>query len=82
MTLHEMSISAIQKALGTGELSAGEIARQTLDAITRINPQLNAWTTITAESECWPKPRISTPCAGKTPSAAAGGHSLRGEKPV
>ncbi|AEN64245.1 amidohydrolase, AtzE family [Enterobacter soli] len=49
MTLHEMSISAIQKALGTGELSAGEIARQTLDAITRINPQLNAWTAITAE---------------------------------
>ncbi|HDR2789216.1 TPA: AtzE family amidohydrolase [Enterobacter asburiae] len=49
MTLHEMSISAIQKALGNGELSAGDIARQTLDAITRINPQLNAWTTITAE---------------------------------
>ncbi len=33
MTLHEMSISAIQKALGTGELSAGEIARQTLESI-------------------------------------------------
>ena len=42
MTLHEMSISAIQHALGAGELSAREIASQTLEAIARVNPQINA----------------------------------------
>ncbi|MEB6576835.1 AtzE family amidohydrolase [Enterobacter quasiroggenkampii] len=47
MTLHEMSISAIQQALSAGELSAHEIARQTLEAIARVNPQINAWTTVT-----------------------------------
>ncbi len=36
MRLHEMSISAIQHALGAGELSAREIARQTLEAIARL----------------------------------------------
>lgn len=47
MTLHEMSISAIQQALSAGELSAHEIARQTLEAIARVNPQINAWTAVT-----------------------------------
>ena len=47
MTLHEMSISDIQQALSAGELSAHEIARQTLEAIGRVNPQINAWTTVT-----------------------------------
>jgi aspartyl-tRNA(Asn)/glutamyl-tRNA(Gln) amidotransferase subunit A len=47
MTLHEMSISAIQQALSAGELSAREIARQTLEAIARVNPQINAWTAVT-----------------------------------
>ena len=47
MTLHEMSISAIQQALSAGELSAREIARQTLEDIARINPQINAWTAVT-----------------------------------
>lgn len=47
MTLHEMSISAIQRALSAGELSAHEIARQTLEAIARVNPQINAWTAVT-----------------------------------
>ena len=42
MTLHEMSISDIQQALSAGELSAHEIARQTLEAIGRVNPQINA----------------------------------------
>ena len=47
MRLHEMSISAIQHALGAGELSAREIARQTLEAIARVNPQIGAWTAVT-----------------------------------
>jgi len=42
-----MSISAIQHALGAGELSAREIARQTLEAIARFNPQIGAWTAVT-----------------------------------
>ena len=49
MTLHEMSISEIQQALSAGDLSAHDIARQTLEAITRINPHINAWTTVTEE---------------------------------
>lgn len=49
MKLHEMRISDIRKALATGELSALEIARQTLEAIARVNPQINAWTTVTTE---------------------------------
>jgi aspartyl-tRNA(Asn)/glutamyl-tRNA(Gln) amidotransferase subunit A len=65
MTLHEMSISAIQKALGTGELSAGEIARQTLDAIT-ASTRSSTRGRRSPPSECWQKPRISTPCAGKS----------------
>ncbi len=52
MTLHEMSISEIQQALSAGELSAREIARQTLEAIARINPQINAWTAVTESSAC------------------------------
>ncbi len=47
MTLHEMSISAIQQALSAGELSAREIARQTLEGIARVNPQIGAWTAVT-----------------------------------
>ena len=47
MRLHEMSISAIQHALSAGELSAREIARQTLEAIARVNPQIGAWTAVT-----------------------------------
>ena len=49
MTLHEMSISEIQQTLSAGDLSAHDIARQTLEAITRINPHINAWTTVTEE---------------------------------
>ncbi|MBM3071242.1 AtzE family amidohydrolase [Enterobacter sp. RHBSTW-00994] len=49
MMLHAMSMSEIQRALAAGELSAREIARQTLDAIADLNPQINAWTAITEE---------------------------------
>ena len=50
MRLHEMSIGDIQQALSAGELSARDIARQTLEAIARVNPQINAWTAVTEES--------------------------------
>ena len=49
MTLHHFTIAEIQRALHDGELSAREIARQTLDDIARVNPQINAWTEVTAQ---------------------------------
>ncbi|MCY0365075.1 AtzE family amidohydrolase [Klebsiella pneumoniae] len=49
MTLHHFTIAEIQRALHEGELSAREIARQTLDDIARVNPQINAWTEVTAQ---------------------------------
>lgn len=48
MKLHELSIHALQQAVSAGELSAREIAEQTLETISRVNPHINAWTTITA----------------------------------
>ena len=47
MKLHEMRISDVRQALITGDLSAREIARQTLASIARVNPQINAWTAVT-----------------------------------
>nr|WP_287855256.1 AtzE family amidohydrolase [Klebsiella sp.] len=44
MKLNEMTIHEIQRALTSGELSAKEIARHTLENIARVNPQINAWT--------------------------------------
>lgn len=49
MTLHPFTIAELQRALHEGELSAREIARQTLDDIARANPQINAWTEVTAQ---------------------------------
>ena len=49
MTLQHFTIAEIQRALHEGELSAREIARQTLDDIARVNPQINAWTEVTAQ---------------------------------
>ena len=46
MKLPEMTIHDIQRALASGELSAREIARSTLENIAQRNPQLNAWTHI------------------------------------
>ncbi len=48
MTLQHFTIADLQRALHDGELSAREIARQTLDDIARVNPQINAWTEVTA----------------------------------
>ena len=44
MKLPEMTIHDIHRALASGELSAREIARNTLEKIALRNPQLNAWT--------------------------------------
>lgn len=49
MTLHHFTIAEIQRALHDGELSAREIACQTLDDIARVNPQINARTEVTAQ---------------------------------
>lgn len=49
MTLSSFSIADLQAALRNGELSAREIAQQTLDRIERLNPKINAWTAVTAD---------------------------------
>ncbi len=65
MTLQHFTIADLQRALHDGELSAREIARQTLDDIARVNPQINAWTEVTAQ-RMLRRPTASTPCAGKS----------------
>lgn len=49
MNLASLSISELKRALAAGELSAREIASQTLAAIGQANPRLNAWTGITED---------------------------------
>ena len=49
MTLAALSISQLQQALAQGELSARDIAQQTLAAIEQHNPAINAWTAVTAQ---------------------------------
>ncbi len=49
MKLNEMTISALQQARLRGEISAREIASQTLQSIAEYNPQINAWTEVTSE---------------------------------
>ncbi len=60
MKLHEMSIANIQQALAAGDLSARDIASQTLEAIAQINPQINAWTTVTESRMLDEAQRIDT----------------------
>ena len=48
MTLSEFSIQALQQAIARGDLSAREVAQQTLQDIERQH-RLNAWTEVTAE---------------------------------
>ncbi|WP_369789898.1 AtzE family amidohydrolase [Rouxiella sp. WC2420] len=45
--LHQASISDIQQAIKNGEVSATEIARQTLDNIEKADPAINAYTHVT-----------------------------------
>lgn len=49
MTLAALSISQLQQALAQGDLSARDIAQQTLAAIGQHNPAINAWTAVTAQ---------------------------------
>ncbi|WP_312837227.1 amidase family protein, partial [Pantoea sp.] len=49
MNLSALSISQLKQHLEAGELSAREVAQQTLAAIERQNPALNAWTEVTAQ---------------------------------
>ncbi len=49
MNLASLSIAQLHTALDKGELSAREIAQQTLTAIETQNPRINAWTEITRE---------------------------------
>ncbi|MDJ1656941.1 AtzE family amidohydrolase [Raoultella sp. Ech2A] len=67
MTLNQMTISEIQRALQAGELSAREIARRTLDDIARVNPHINAWTTVTEARMLAEADSIDTLRRGKQP---------------
>lgn len=49
MNLSSLSIAELRAALSKGELSAREIAQQTLDRIELANPKINAWTSVTAD---------------------------------
>ncbi|BAN95138.1 amidohydrolase, AtzE family [Plautia stali symbiont] len=49
MTLAALSISQLQQALAQGDLSARDIAQQTLAAIEQHNPAINAWTAVTTQ---------------------------------
>ncbi|MGK3142846.1 AtzE family amidohydrolase [Pantoea sp. C2G6] len=47
MKLADMSIQTLRQAIQSGEISAREVAEQTLNAVAQHNPALNAWTEVT-----------------------------------
>ncbi len=47
MRLGDVSIQTLQRAIQQGEISALEVAKQTLQAVEQHNPALNAWTEMT-----------------------------------
>ena len=49
MNFSEMTIARLQQALVNGEVSARELAEQSLQSIGQHNPALNAWTQVTAQ---------------------------------
>ncbi|ALV93323.1 AtzE family amidohydrolase [Pantoea vagans] len=49
MKLASLSIKALNQALNQGEISAREVAEQTLNAIEQHNPAINAWTEVTGQ---------------------------------
>ena len=49
MKLASLSIKALNQALNQGDISAREVAQQTLNAIEQHNPALNAWTEVTGQ---------------------------------
>ena len=73
MKLPEMTIPDIQHALGTGELSAKEIARHTLENIARVNPQINAWTHVSEKRMLAEAENIDTLRREKKPLPALAG---------
>lgn len=44
-----LSIAELQCTLAKGELSAREIAQQTLESVEQLNPAINAWTQVTQD---------------------------------
>lgn len=44
-----LSIAELQSSLAKGELSAREIAQQTLESVEQLNPAINAWTQVTQD---------------------------------
>ena len=73
MKLPEMTIHEIQRALATGELSAKEIARHTLENIARVNPQINAWTHVSEKRMLAEAENIDTLRREKKPLPALAG---------
>lgn len=73
MKLPEMTIHAIQRALASGELSAKEIARHTLENIARVNPQINAWTHVSEKRMLAEAENIDTLRREKKPLPALAG---------
>jgi len=49
MKLASLSIKALNHALNQGDISARDVAQQTLNAIEQHNPALNAWTEVTGQ---------------------------------
>ncbi|MDN4629420.1 AtzE family amidohydrolase [Erwinia sp. PsM31] len=92
MTLSSLSIAELKSALLKGELSAREIAQQTLDGIERLDPTINAWTSVTRDrmlseadrldrrrKEDRPLPALAAiPCAVKNLFDVAGHTTLAG----
>ena len=73
MKLPEMTIHDIQRALASGELSAKEIARHTLENIARVNPQINAWTHVSEKRMLAEAENIDTLRREKKPLPALAG---------
>lgn len=73
MKLNQMTIATIQSALASGELSARELARLTLDDIARVNPQINAWTQITEKRMLVEADQIDTLIRTRQPLPALAG---------
>ncbi|ORM66891.1 AtzE family amidohydrolase [Pantoea rwandensis] len=49
MKLASLSIKALNQAISQGDILARDVAEQTLNAIERHNPALNAWTEVTGQ---------------------------------
>ncbi|MEN0615875.1 AtzE family amidohydrolase [Klebsiella indica] len=73
MKLHELTIHDIQRALASGDLSAREIARHTLESIARVNPQINAWTHVSEKRMFAEAENIDTLRREKKPLPALAG---------